>query len=255
VRVFAKRALLLFALAIFLASCTAHLPRYAPDFSNPVYTVAVLPFYNVTNDVGGAIALREEFQKRLQNRHYKFMPLKEVDEILLNRMGITLGDQLEMTDAAQLGKVLGVDGVVYGYVLNFDDITTGVYNVKKVRAGFKLVDARTGNTLWTGGRGVKTVISGGGAPGAGISVLKEAMDDDRFEPFGAIKGLEEIEGLKDWHIIRAGATKKIEDAAMLSLGEKLITKAFGVHLWLESNTMMNLVMKGFPSGPGAARHE
>ena len=64
-RVFAKRALLLFALAIFLASCTAHLPRYAPDFSNPVYTVAVLPFYNVTNDVGGAIALREEFQKRL----------------------------------------------------------------------------------------------------------------------------------------------------------------------------------------------
>lgn len=254
-RFFIKRALLFFAFVLFLASCTAHLPRYAPDFSNPVYTVAVLPFYNATNDVGGAASLREDFQKRLQNRHYKFMSLKEVDEILLNRMGITLGDQLEMTDPIELGKVLGVDGLVYGYVLNFDDITTGVYNVKKVRAGFKLVDARTGQALWTGGRGVKTVIAGGGKAGVGISALKEAMDDDRFEPFGAIKGIEEIKGLKDWHIIRAGATKKIEDAAMLSLGEKLITKAFGVHLWLESNTMMDLVMRGFPSGPGTARHE
>lgn len=253
-RVLVRRLLFLSGLAFFLASCTAHLPRYAPDFSNPVYTVAVLPFYNATNDVGGAMALREDFQKRLQNRHYKFMPLKEVDEILLNRMGITLGDQLELADAAELGKVLGVDGLVYGFVLNFDDITTGVYNVKKVRAGFKLVDARTGQTVWTGGKGVKTVIAGGKA-GAGISVLKEAMDDDRFAHFGAIKGLEEIQGLRDWHIIRAGATKKIEDAAMLSLGEKLITKAFGVHLWLESNTMMDLVMRGFPSGPGAAKHE
>lgn len=252
-RVFLKRALLFSALVILLASCTAHLPRYAPDFTNPVYTVAVLPFYNATNDVGGAMGLREEFQKRLQNRHYKFMPLKEVDEILLNRMGITLGDQLEMTDAVELGKVLGVDGVVYGYVLNFDDVTTGVYNVKKVRAGFKLVDTRTGQSVWTGGRGVKTVIAGGGKAGVGISVLKEAMDDDRFEVFGAIKGIEDIRGLKDWHIIRAGATKKIEDAALLSLGEKLLTKALGVHLWLESNTMMDLAMKGFPSGPGAAR--
>lgn len=253
-RVFVKRALLLLTLVLLLASCTAHLPRYAPDISNPVYTVAVLPFYNVTNDVGGAMALRDEFQRRLQNRHYKFMPLKEVDEILLNRMGITLGDQLEMTDAVELGKVLGVDGVVYGYVLNFDDITTGVYNVKKVRAGFKFVDTKTGQTVWTGGKGVKTVIAGGKA-GVGISVLKEAMDDDRFSAFDTIKGIEEIQGLKDWHIVVAGATRKVENAAILSLGEKLVTKALGVHLWLESNTMMDLAMKGFPSGPGAARQE
>lgn len=252
---FSPKRVLFFLALLLLASCTAHLPRYAPDYSNPVYTVAVLPFYNVTNDVGGAMALREEFQSRLQYRHYKYMPLKEVDALLLDRMGITLGDQLELTDAIELGKVLGVDGVIYGYVLDFDDITTGVYNVKKVRAGFKLVDTRTGQTVWTGGRGVKTVIAGGGKAGVSISVLKEAMDDDRFSVFSAIKGLEGIEGLDDWHIIRAGATKKVEDAAMLSLGEKLITKALGVHLWLESNTMMDIVMRGFPSGPGASRHE
>jgi hypothetical protein len=226
---------------------------YPPDYSNPVYTVAVLPFYNATNDVGGAMGLREDFHKRLQNRHYKLMPLKEVDDILLNRMGITLGDQLELTDAMELGKTLGVDGVVYGYVLDFDHVTTGVYNVKKVRAGFKLVDTKTGQTFWTGGRGVKTVIAGGAA-GVGVSVVKEGMDD-RFSAFDAIKGIEEIQGLKDWHIVLAGATKNIEDAAMISLGEMLITKALGVHMWLESKTMMDLVMRDFPSGPGSAGYE
>lgn len=242
---------LLAALVLFLVSCTAHLPRYRPDPSNPVYTVAVLPFYNVSNDVGGAAALRNELQRRLEHRHYKVTALKEVDEVLLNQMGITLGDQLEMTDALALGKTLGVDGVVYGFVLDFDDITSGVYNVKKVRAGFKLVDTRTGQTVWAGGHGVKSVISGGGKAGAGASILKEVLDRDDFTPYASIKGLDEIQGLRDWHYIRAYGAKKPEDAAMLALGEKFITKAFGVHLWMESNTMMDLAMKGFPVGPGA----
>ncbi len=248
----AARLFFLLALASVLSSCVAYTPRYAPDYSNPVYTVAVLPFYNATNDVGGAMGLREEFQKRLLGRHYSFMPLKDVDQVLLDRMGITLGDQLEMTDAVELGKVLGVDGVIYGYVLDFDHVTTGLYNVKKVRAAFKLVDAKTGKVIWTGGKGVKSVIAGGKA-GVGVSVLKEAMGEEGFTSYG-IKGLEGIEGLDDWHIIMAGATKKIEDAAMISLGEMLVTRAFGVHLWLESNAMMDIVMSGFPAGPGSPRH-
>jgi len=165
-------------------------------------------------------------------------------------MGITLGSQLELTDAVELGRTLGVDALVYGYVLDFDDVTTGVYNVKKVRAGFKLIDALTGEMIWTGGQGVKSVISGGGKLGAGISVVKELGEGKDTDFFAAIKGLEEVEGIGNWHIIRAAPLKKIEEAAMISLGETLITKAFGVHLWLESNTMLDMAMRGFPIGPG-----
>ncbi|OGP15200.1 MAG: hypothetical protein A2054_05740 [Deltaproteobacteria bacterium GWA2_55_10] len=208
----------------------------------------MLPFYNATNDVGGPKAIREEFQKRIQHRHYNVMPLKDVDELLLNQTGITLGSQLELTNPAQLGEALGVDGVIYGYVLNFDDITTGVYNVKKVRAGFKLVDTRTGRVVWSRGLGVKRVIAGSKA-GVGVTIYKEAKDD-ALDYYSTIKGLDEIEGLNDWHIIFAGATEKVEDAAIISLGEKLITKALGVHLWLETDSMMDRVMAGLPSGPG-----
>ena len=252
---YAKKVFLFFALALFLSSCAASLPVYEPDVTNPFYTVAVLPFYNATNDVGGAASLRQEFHRRVSRRNYRAIPLKEVDELLYNRMGITLGSQLELTDAVALGTTLGVDALVYGYVLDFDDVTTGVYNVKKVRAGFKLIDALTGETIWTGGQGVKSVISGGGKIGAGVSVIKEIGEGADTELFTSIKGLEEVEGIGNWQIIRAAPLKKIEEAAMISLGETLITKAFGVHLWLESNTMLDMVMRGFPVGPGFEHQE
>ena len=252
---YAGKVLFFFALALLLSSCAARLPTYAPDATNPFYTVAVLPFYNATNDVGGAESLRHEFHRRIGRMHYSAMPLKEVDELLYNRMGITLGSQLELTDAVELGRTLGVDALVYGYVLDFDDITTGLYNVKKVRAGFKLVDALTGETIWTGAQGVRSVISGGGKLGAGVSVIKEIGENTDAELFATIKGLEEVEGIGNWQIIRAAPLNKIEEAAMISLGETLLTKAFGVHLWFESNTMLDLAMSGLPAGPGFKRRE
>ncbi|MBI5492211.1 MAG: DUF799 family lipoprotein [Deltaproteobacteria bacterium] len=247
-----KTLLFFFAAAIIvLTACAVPVRKYYPNYSNPVYSVAVLPFYNATNDVDGPRMIREEFFKRMQERHYLTTPIKEVDGVLLDQMGITLGSQLEMTSPQQLGEVLGVDGVLYGYVLNFDDITTGLYNVKKVRAGFKLVDTRTGAVVWSEGLGVKSALAGGKA-GAGITILKEVKDEG-IEPYKSINGIEEIPGLKDWHVMRAAATEKAGDAALISLGEKILTKAMGVHLRAETDVMLDRVMTGFPSGPGSSR--
>lgn len=197
--------------------------------------------------------VREEFNKRIQNINYLIKPLSEVDRVLMDQMGITLGSQLEMTNPKQLGEILGVDGVVYGYLLNFDDITTGVYNAKRVRAGFKLVDTKTGVVMWADGHGVKSLLAGSDV-GTGITLLKEAQDSkEGLDYYKAIEGLNEIPGLKNWQIIRAGGTKKVGDAAALALGEKLLTKALKIHLRLESDTMLNSIVKGFPAGPGSSR--
>lgn len=231
-----------------LAACAQRVRYVRPDPSNPVFTVAVLPFYNASNDVEGPRLIRKEFFKRLQNRQYSVMPLEESDALLVNKMGITLGDQLEMTTPEQLGEVLGVDAVVYGYVLNFDDITTGIYNMTKVRAGFKLVDVKTGSVLWARGLGVKAAIVGGKV-GAGVTILQE-LGDDGLDQYSTIKGLEDIKGLSNWHLMHAIGTKKVGDAALMALSEKLITTAFGFHLLAETNVMLNRVMAGFPAGPG-----
>lgn len=242
--------LFLIAVLFVMAACAVPVRHVRPDPFNPVFTVAVLPMYNVTNDVGGARMVREEFNKRIQNLHYSVKPLNEVDQILVDQMGITLGDQLELTTPKQLGETLGVDGVVYGYLLNFDDIITGLYNVKKVRAGFKLVNTRTGEVMWARGLGVISAIAGGKV-GTGFTIAKELMDArEGLDKYSTIKGLEDIPGLKDWTILRAAQTRQMGDAAAFSLGESIITKALGVHLMLEAGNMLNNITRGFPAGPG-----
>lgn len=216
-----------------------------------MYTVAVLPFYNASNDVEGPRMIREGVYDRMQGRHYSIMSLADTDSILVNRMGITLGSQLDMTSPAQLGEILGVDGVVYGYVLNFDDVTTGVYNVKKVRAGVKLVDTGTGNVIWSGGLGVRAALAGGGV-GAEITRLQE-NGKDGIDDFSTIKGIEDIHGLDRWRTIKTSGQETVGSAAMMAIGEKLLTSAFGVHLKSETDAMLNMVMVNFPLGPGSPR--
>lgn len=249
-----RKSFLLFLglICLMVSACALPHRRFSPNPANPVYTVAVLPMYNATNDVDGPRVVREEFLKRVKDMHYSVIPLKESDTILMDQMGITLGSQLEMTNAKQLGEVLGVDAVVFGYLLNFDTITTGVYNVKKVRAGFKLVDTKTGAVVWSKGGGIKSALAGGNV-GVGVTALKEIMDArEGIEPYKSIKGIDEIQGFKDWRILYAGE-ESVGKAAALSLGEKLVTKALGIPLILETNNLLNDVTKGFPVGPGEPR--
>lgn len=220
----------------------------SPNPTNPVYKVAVLPFYNVTNDIDGPVMVRALFAERLGRWHYNSLSLEEVDSTLRDDFGVTLGAQLELVSAAELGAALGVDGLFYGYLLDFNQITTGVYNEKKVRAGFKLVDAKTGAVVWSRGLGVKSLLTGGDI-GVGILVFKElkGIDNDFFT---TIKGLKGIPGLNRWHIMQAAELKSPVGAAVISLGEQLITKALGAHLKPETKMMLKRVMKSLPAGPG-----
>ncbi len=243
----ALRRLFCLALAVLvLAGCAGR--GISPNPANPVYTVAVLPLYNATNDVGGPAMVRELFAERLDRWHYRGLPLDEVDRRLKDGFGITLGSQLELTTAAELGAALGVEGLFYGYLLDFNNITTGVYNEKKVRAGFKLVDVKTGAVVWSGGLGVKSLLTGGDI-GVGILIFKElkGVDDDFFT---TIKGLDDIPGLDRWHIMQAAELKSPASAAIVSLGEQLITKTLGLHLKSETKMLLKRVMKNLPAGPG-----
>ncbi len=244
-----RRLLYLAVLALALGACAG--PGIAPNPANPVYKVAVLPFYNATNDVDGPGMVRELFAKRLDRFHYDVLALEDVDRLLRDRMGITLGSQLELTTALELGETLGVDGVFYGYLLDFDQITTGVYNVKKVRVGLKLVDTKTGAVVWARGMGVKSMLTSGDA-GTGFAILRELKGLDE-EFFSTIKGIDDIPGLRQWHVMKAAKVKKAGDAAIISLGEQFITKALGIHLKAETKVMLKRVMRGLPAGPGAAR--
>lgn len=239
---------------MLLSACTMPVMKMTatpPDPSNPIYTVALLPLYNASNDVGAPQMLRQMAEKHIQRRgHYSVKTLNETDQILRDQMGVTLGSQLDMTTPQQLGGTLGVDGVLYGYLINFDDMTTGVHNEKKVRAAFRLVDSKTGKVVWSAGQGVKSTSSSGGILGDVVSSSRSSSDND-LGSIGAIPGINEIPGVGDWHLYSSRQESSIGGSAVTSLGEKFVGKATGTYLKAESETMLKMIFADFPAGHGS----
>jgi len=236
------KGLTVFFLLCFITGsvgCVAQrqMPRYF-DVNNPVRKVALLPLKNDTSDVDGPELMRKKMSDMLYEHAYVVMDTKESDQVLRDRMGITLGGQLDMTTAQKLGEELGVQGVLYGTLMDFDETTTGIYNVKKVRATFKLVNTMTGQDAWTGKLGVKSEVHMSGRTGAVASAVARGSDArDKEVPWVLIDSIVMNEN-------------NIGRAAAINLGAKLFSKAVGIHLDRESTELARRVTQNLPWGPG-----
>lgn len=225
-------------IGFLLTACAMPMMTIPPNPSNPIETVAVLPMYNATNDVVGPKTVRELTEKRIKHWQYTSKPLNEVDMILRDQMGVTLGSQLELTTPQKLGAALGVDGVLYGYLVDFGDVTTGLFNEKRVRAGFRLVDTKTGKVVWAGGRGVRNQ--------SGALEAMASARDEGTDRLNSVQGVAEIPGLKNWESI-GGAS---DTSFKMAMGEKLLMKATGIYLKPETEAMLDRIFNNFPAGRG-----
>lgn len=207
-----------------------------PNPNNPIRTLAVLPMLNQTNDVEGPEYVRVEFDKRLSHYFYVNKPLKDIDQILKDQMGITLGAQLDMATPQQLGELLNVDAVIYGTLMNFETQITGIYNVKKVRAKFKMVNTKTGETVWQNGIGIKSETTVGGI-GSALSL---------------VSGVKEMTQKEDipWITIGSKSMESAGDAFLGAMAEKVVEKALKIPLKRETVETVNRIIVTLPVGPG-----
>ncbi len=232
-----KIAIALFILSA-VAGCALPRPPMPYDVTNPLKRVAVLPMKNDTDDVDGPKVVREKMAEALQYRSYTVKDSKETDQILRDQMGINLGGQLDMTTPQKLGETLGVEGVLYGTLMDFDETTTGVYNVRKVRAKFKLVNTLTGQTMWERGLGVRSEMAMSGRTGGVATIVGRASDPrDKEAPWVTLEHIE--------------TGKSYKESLAFGLGTKLLTKALGIHLEHESKELARLVTENLRWGPGA----
>jgi len=211
------------------------IPERKFDPSVCTKTVAVLPLKNNTTDVTGSDMVRKRMIKALKRRYYNVKPLKEVDKILRDQMGITLGGQLETASAKTLGEVLQVQHVVFGTLIDFGEINTGVYNVRKVRAKFKLVNTETEDTAWSRGLGVITQNNAKNnfAKAASIlAVITNSKKDETRVPWVILKS-------------RTNDFNAAENLGF-SLGRQLIEKTTNTYLMLETDEMIRRILKNIP---------
>ncbi len=202
--------------------------------------MAVLPLKNETLDVDGPEILRKKMVQALEHRSYVVKDVKETDQILRDQMGITLGGQLDLTTAQKLGEALNVEGLLYGTLMDFGEMTTGAINVKKVRGKFKLVNAVTGQTMWSRGLGVRSEMMMQSQAGTAATIAARAADKkDKDAPWVTIEST-------------TTGSSKLGQSLAVGLGTKLFSKAIGVHLDHESTELARRVTDDLPWGPGTA---
>jgi len=140
------KGLILLISLLFIYACAPRVKYIIENFFPP-RTVAVLPIANETNDLDAPDMVRSMFIDGLSGRGYYAKPIGEIDS-LLRKEGITEGGQLNAISTEELLKLLKVDAVFYGTLLEFSDITLGYYQNRVVMANFKLIDLKSGDLLW-----------------------------------------------------------------------------------------------------------
>jgi hypothetical protein len=153
-RTYIKPLLLLLTL-LFILALTSGCVSIQANPNNPIARVAMLPVINNTNNLDGPVFIRRDLNAMVGSWFYETMPLEKIDEALRDKYSITLGGQLDFTNPGagapspqELGELLGVDGLFYTTLIDFNQVIIGVYNKRKVKANSKLVNARTGEVIW-----------------------------------------------------------------------------------------------------------
>ncbi len=112
-------------------------------------SIAILPFHNDAKSKQGSEEVRRGFYNHFSSLPFKDMEIHRVDD-LLRKAGFTDPEIINQTNATELGKILGVDAVIYGTISNFDKLFAVVYSAVSVGADVKMHDTKTGNFLWSG---------------------------------------------------------------------------------------------------------
>ena len=169
------KPLMLLALVGLLSACIS-IPTPQPDLTNPIYTVAILPFSNMSNNVDAPKHVRETLSKKLTTKFYKVVPLDDVDRTMVDEMGITLGEQLADVDINEIKSKINADAYIYGHITHYDQTMMGILNTNRVRAEMKMVQTTTDNVFWSSALGIKSESKSDNMMGAFASLASAVSD-------------------------------------------------------------------------------
>jgi hypothetical protein len=154
--------------------------------------IAVAPMENRSNDLDASEIIRGAFIGQIAAQGWNVMPAAESDRLLRDTLGISYGGQLKSVAPEEVCKALGVEGVFYGEVQEWNKTTTGIYNTVSVAAGFRLY-RKDGVLAWEGGdrQFKQSVPRVGGGAGIGAEIVGSALANllvNPMTPYGKAAG-------------------------------------------------------------------
>ncbi|CAJ0818315.1 MULTISPECIES: DUF799 domain-containing protein [Ralstonia] len=174
----AKRFLKLFAAAsvvALMAGCAA--PTKNIDYSafkaSKPRSIVVLPPLNESPDVGATYGMLSQVTVPLAEAGYYVLPVALVDETF-RQNGLTTAGDIHGVPVAKLHDIFGADAALYVTVTQYGSKYMVVSSATVVSADAKLVDLKSGQTLWTGHASASNNEGGNNSGGGLIGMLVSA---------------------------------------------------------------------------------
>src|SRR5450830_1101060 len=112
-------------------------------------TILVLPPLNDSPDVKASYSMLSQVTFPLAEAGYYVLPIALVDETF-RQNGLTTANDIQGVAPAKLHDIFGADAALYITVSDYGTQYMLISSNTTVTASAKLVDLRTGTTLWTG---------------------------------------------------------------------------------------------------------
>jgi hypothetical protein len=128
----------------------AHQPR----------SIVVLPPLNQSTDIKGTYSYLSTVTYPLAEMGYYVFPVAEVDQLLKDN-GLPTAGEMHQVPLNKIGEVIGADSVLYVTLKQYGSKYEVISSVTTVSADAKLVDVKTGVTLWEGSATAQQSSSGG----------------------------------------------------------------------------------------------
>lgn len=127
--------------------------------SRNLRSIAVLPVQNETPNLHAPDVFRPIVHQKIKEKGYESPPFSFIDSKLAEK-DIREAGQIHSLTPQDLGKLLGVDGLLYTTVTEFSTTYLVAYASISVGAKFELKDARTGELLWQADHRTKDIKVG-----------------------------------------------------------------------------------------------
>jgi hypothetical protein len=133
----------------WLAGCASKPYDYTNFRAHPPRSIVVLPPINDSTDIRGTYGYLSTVTRPLAELGYYVLPVAEVDEFMKEN-GLPTAGEMQQASLKKIGDILGADAVLYITLLQYGSKYEVITSVTTVSADAKLVDVKTGLTLWNG---------------------------------------------------------------------------------------------------------
>lgn len=136
---------------LILAGCASKQTKYdytAYKQSRP-RSVVILPPINESPDIKATYSMLSQMTFPLAEAGYYVFPVAAVDETFKHN-GLTTANDIQSVSFKKLREIFGADAALYVTVNKYGTTYAVIDSFTAVTATAKLVDLKTGNTLWEG---------------------------------------------------------------------------------------------------------